>query len=158
MIGILVLSALGCAARGPVTVLPPFQGTDGFVIRAGDRTMGGAAVVEVGDGGFALIGLAPSGTALFTVRDAGTGQIEVTAPDPAMADVLRRIPTRRDLWLLYRWRCPDRCRAEGGVLTLRGGEVRWRGRGGPARVVREGSKATLTDPRRGYSLTVAGAP
>jgi hypothetical protein len=153
-----LLLAFGCAHRAPATVLPPFEGTDGFVIRAGERSLGGAAVVEVDDTSFALIGLAPSGTALFAVRGDSGGEVEVSAPDPAMADVLARIPVRRDLWLLYRWRCEGRCRAEEGVLTVQDGVVRWRGRGGPARVARTDGRATLTDPRRGYSITVAGAP
>jgi hypothetical protein len=127
------------------------------VIRAGDRSLGGAAVVDVDDTSFALIGLAPSGTALFTVRDDGGGEVQVTAPDPAMVDILGRIPVRRDLWLLYRWRCDGRCRADGGVLTATEDGLRWRGRGGPARVVWTDGRATLTDPRRHYTLIVAGS-
>ena len=152
-----VVSLAGCAHRQPATVLAPFQGTGAFVIRAGERSFGGAAVVEVSDATYTLLGLTPSGTALFTVRDDGTG-LAVTSPDPAMSQVLGRIPVERDLWLLYRLRCDDRCRAEGGTLTVVDDVLRWRGAGGPATVTRDGARSTLVDARRGYTLTVAGAP
>src|SRR5688572_2686566 len=108
--GWLLFSA--CAARAPVVVGPPVQTTDLFLLHAFDRDLAGTAVVSVDDDGWALLGLGPTGTAWFTVRSVD-GEVSVTAPDDRMADVLRRIPLDRDLPLLYRYSCEDRCRADG---------------------------------------------
>jgi hypothetical protein len=150
MIGWLVL---GCAARTPVVVGPPVETSGQFLLKAFGRDLAGTAVVTVDDDSWALLGLGPTGTALFSVRSAD-GEIEVSAPDDRMAQVLGRIPMERDLWLLYRWTCEARCRAEHGILQVEGDEVRWRGRGGRATVRWTEGRAVLTDPRRRYELTV----
>lgn len=145
--------ASGCAARAPVVVGPPVETTGQFLLGAFGRQIAGTAVVTVNDTSWALLGLGPTGNAWFTVRSVD-GEVDVTAPDDGMAQVLGRIPLERDLWLLYRWSCADRCRADGGTLVTDGDTVQWRGHGGPATVVRTGARAVLTDPRRGYTLTV----
>lgn len=152
MIGWLLL---GCAARMPVVVGPPVQSTGQFLLQAFGRDLAGTAVVSVDDDGWALLGLGPTGTAIFTVRSVA-GEIEVTSPDDRMTQVLGRIPLERDLWLLYRWQCESRCRADGGIVNTEGDRVSWRGHGGPATVVRTEGRSVLSDQRRGYQLTVLG--
>lgn len=155
----LLLVGVACAARTEAIVRPPVEATDGFVIRAGERAMGGAAVVSVTDTSYALLGLGPTGSALFTIR-AEDGEVEVTAPDDGMAAVLRRLPVERDLWLLYRLRCEDRCRADHGTITVVPGAgvttYAWRGLGGKATMTLADGAATLEDTRRGYAITVRG--
>lgn len=147
-----------CAHLPPATALPPVEGTDGFVIRAGDRSLGGLAAVSVSDERFALLGLTPAGTSLFSIQGREGEPPEVAAPDPEMARVLGLLPFERDLWLLYRWRCEARCRTEHGRLLREGDTLRWRGRGGPATVELGESRTVLTDPRRHYTVTVTGSP
>ena len=137
----------------PVELGPPLQAADSFRISAGDQTLAGLAFVRVNDDAFDLQAVTPTGVALFAVHGGDDG-VGVTAPDDGMAKALGLIPFERDLWLLYRWRCADRCRADGGTLTVDGEHVSWRGRGGPAEVVLGADRATLTDPRRGYELLV----
>ncbi|MEQ1508451.1 MAG: hypothetical protein ABMB14_39840, partial [Myxococcota bacterium] len=141
------------AARAPVRVGPPVQATNAFVLSAFDRSLGGTAVVAVDDTSWALLGLGPAGTALFTVRSEG-GQTAVTAPDDRMAEVLGRMPLERDLWLLYRWQCDDRCRTDHGRIDVDGDTTRWRGRDGRATIVTTDGRRVLEDPLRHYTLTV----
>lgn len=144
---------MACAARAPAEVGPPVQATRAFLLEGHGMTIGGAAVIAVGDEDWALLGLGPTGTALFTVRSQN-GEVTTTAPDEGMASALAKMPLERDLWLLYRWTCAERCRVVNGVLTVAGDEVRWRGRRGPATIRRIDGKTILVDPRRGYRLTV----
>ncbi len=144
---------LACAARSPAAVGPPVETTSAFLLEAFGRKLGGTAVVSVTDADWALLGLGPGGAAVFSVRSAA-GAVTATAPDEAMAAALGKMPLERDLWLLYRWQCADRCRTDGGVLDRDGDRLAWRGRGGPASIVRTEGRAVLTDPRRGYRLTV----
>jgi hypothetical protein len=144
---------VGCAARTAVVVGPPVETSGQFLLHAFDRDIAGTAVVTVDDAGWSLLGLGPTGNAWFGVRSAD-GAIAVQAPDDAMARVLERLPLERDLWLLYRWQCPALCRTDGGTIRVEGERVSFRGRGGPATVVRTEGRSVLTDPRRGYTLTV----
>lgn len=139
---------LMACAHTPAEILPAVRRTDPFVIEASAR-IAGLAIVVVEDDDWALQALTPTGLSLFTAR----ANEEVIAPDE-MKPILARLPFERDLWLLYRLRCADRCRTPKGHLRVKDGVGRWRGAGGPARVTTDGNAFVLRDPRRGYTLKV----
>lgn len=148
-----LLLLLACATRAPAELGPPVQDAGGFLIRAGETSMAGMAVVAIEDDSFTLQALTPTGLSLFSIRGDADGT-EVSAPSDAMEQVLRRIPFERDLWLLYRLDCETRCRARGGTLTATEDGLRWRGPGGPAVVVHEADRSVLKDRRRRYELVI----
>lgn len=144
-------------ATGPVRA----EGLHQFALTARGHTFAGQAAMVVEADSFRLQALAPTGGTLFEVHG-DASHTEATAPEPAMAAILERLPFHRDLSLLTRWRCPadGTCDTGSGRLTQStdetGRTLRWRGPGGPATVVLGEGRAELTDPRRGYRLVVVG--
>ena len=148
----MLLTLLACA-KTPLELGPPVETVQQFKLESPVGTMAGIAVVKL-DEDFAMQALSPAGFALFTVEGDA-----VEAPDETWAAALELIPFSRDMHLVYRWSCPDRCSVEGGrikqILNEDGNVARrYRGDGGPATVVIEDGKAVLVDPRRRYTLTV----
>ncbi|HJN76100.1 MAG TPA: hypothetical protein QGF58_19365 [Myxococcota bacterium] len=145
------LILLACV-KTPIELGPPVEAVQQFKLESPFGTLAGVAVVSL-DEVFVLQALTPAGVALFTVEGD-----EVSAPDEGWAETLELIPFSRDMHLVYRWSCPQRCEVEGGMvrqrLTEEGIERRYRGQGGPATVVVTDGEAVLEDPRRRYTLTV----
>jgi len=112
----------------------------------------------VHDGGdYGLVALSPMGVEIFgvTITD---DDVLIDGPSEWVG-MLKRLPWRRDLGLLQLWSCPEgRCRAPGGKVIQRpiegGVQLRWRGVGGRAKVVRRGGRSILTDPNRRYTLEI----
>lgn len=146
-----MLLILACA-KSPLDLGPPVETVQQFKLESPFGTLAGVAVVNLDDE-VVVQALTPAGIALFTVEGD-----TVTAPDEQWAEALELIPFARDMQLIYRWSCPDRCEVEGGTLrqalTDEGIERRYRGDGGPATVRITEGRAVLDDPRRRYTLTV----
>jgi len=151
---IALLLLAGCT-WAPAHLLGDAEHEDQFALAAHGHVLAGTALVATHDGVATLHALAPTGTDLFQVTvDAGGAAI--TSPDDDLAARLRKIPFDRDLSVLYRLRCDaPRCKAERWRLVRRPDGWRVRGPGGPATLVRDGDRWRLTDPVRGYTLTVA---
>jgi len=158
---VIALLLLSCAHRPPVArPTEPVAVVEQFALARGDRAIAGLAAVRIDGDAVTLDALSPAGIALFRVEASAEGAT-VTAPDPAWADVLERIPFRRDLLLIHAWDCPEgRCAVAGGTVRQRveDGALlrRYRGPGGPARARIEEGRATLHDPLRGYDVTLVG--
>ncbi len=158
----LLLALLACAPKHTLEVRDTRQEVVcQFAIAAHGHAFAGMMAGVIEDGGVEVAALTPAGTELFRVSRWGD-QVEVSAPDPDWEPWLSRLPFDRDLPLVLQWDCPHgRCAVEGGVLrqapTDDGGvERRWRGPGGPATAVIHPGKAVVSDPRRGYTVTLAG--
>ncbi len=153
---------LAACAGLPVAVeAPPVEVLHQFAIQARGQTFAGMAAVQLQGDAYTLIAITPGGLELFSVRgDAET--LTVSAPQEDLKAMLERLPLGRDLHLLYAWSCgtAPACVVGGGRLTegaTEAGWMRtWKGPGGPAVVTVENGRATLEDPRRGYTLRVVG--
>ncbi len=153
-----LLVLAGCAARSPVSYVPPHQAVHQFVIEAGEHQVVGTAIVDVTETGVTLQAISPAGLLLFQV-EATAGSAELSGPAMAteMGPWLRRMPFARDLFLLYRWRCPQgRCRTPTGTLRRYREGLRWRGHGGATTFACVPDRCELTDNLRGYRLLVVG--
>ncbi len=151
---LLLLAA--CATRGPAVQRPAWEGSSQFSIESGSGRFLGTAIVRFDDSSYELRGVTLTGITLFTARGDGDRDT-VEAPDPTMERTLRHIPFGRDLDLVWRLECADRCQTPRGRLTNRAdGVTRWRGEGGPATVRREGDLVVVEDRQRNYTLTVVG--
>jgi hypothetical protein len=119
------------------------------------------AAVQIQGPAFSLLAITPAGIELFRVQGDGESTT-VTAPQQDLKDILERLPLGRDLHLIYAWSCggSEACSVGGGKLregpTESGWTRTWRGPGGPAVVDIEPGRASLEDPRRGYTLLVVG--
>ena len=157
-----LLALLGCAPKHSLELAPARQErVVQFAIQAQGHSFAGliAAVFE-GDG-VEVAALTPAGTELFRVARHGD-QVEVHSPDEDWTPWLERLPFDRDLPLVFLWDCPQgRCVVHDGVLRQRsteaGGLVRtWRGSAGPVSATIVEGRAVISDPRRGYTVTLVG--
>lgn len=162
MIAFALLALLGCAPKHTLEVKDTRQEVVcQFAIQAHGHSFAGTMAAVFEDGGVEVAALTPAGTELFRVARSGDA-VEVHAPDEDWEPWLERLPFDRDLPLVLYWHCPvDRCAVEGGVLRQRslddgGLERSWRGPGGPVTAIVHPGKAVITDPRRGYVVTLAG--
>ena len=158
MIGLLLMA---CAGLPVAPESPPVEVLHQFAIQARGQTFAGMAAVQIQGEAYTLVAITPGGLELFSVRgDAET--LTVSAPQEDLEAMLERLPLGRDLQLLYAWRCGSvpACAVGGGRLTEAPSETgwtrSWKGPGGPAVVTVEKGRATLEDPRRGYTLLVVG--
>ena len=156
-----LLLPLACAHLPPAALAPAEGRVLQFGIEIGGRSLAGLAVVDLSAEGARLQALTSFGTEVFRV-EAGPGGTAVAAADPAWVEALARLPIERDLRLALGWSCPDgRCAAGEGRVEERaveGGVERiWRGPEGPATARIRGNRAVLTDPVRGYTLTLVEA-
>lgn len=154
----MTLLFLGLAAHPglPACTAPTGDRLYTLAISVAGHTLGGLGAVAFGPDSFQLVALSPTGPELFTVARSGD-QTTLTAAFPAWEPWLARLPFERDLRLV----APDRaqtCRDGTATVRVDGPVRRWRGRGGPARAeLGEDGRWTVTDPRRGYTLTLAEA-
>jgi len=162
MMALLLFALLACAPKHTLEIRDTRQETVcQFAIAAHGYSFAGLMAAVFEDGGVEVAALTPAGTELFRVARRG-GQVELSAPDPSWEPWLERMPFDRDLPLVLQWHCPvERCAVHGGVLTQQsledGGLQRsWRGPGGPVSATIHPGKAVITDPRRGYTVTLAG--
>jgi hypothetical protein len=162
MIVALLLALLGCAPKHSLEIADTRREVVcQFAIAAHGRSFAGLMAAVIEDGGVEVAALTPAGTELFRVARRGE-LVRVSAPDPSWEPWLERLPFDRDLPLVLQWHCPvARCLVEGGVLAQRpledgGVERRWRGPGGPVSATIHQGKAVVVDPRRGYTVTLAG--
>ncbi len=159
MTGALLMTA--CAGLPVAPESPPIEVVHQFAIQARGQTFAGMAAVRVDGEAFTLVAITPAGLELFQVRGDAQGST-VTAPQEDLQEVLERLPLGRDLHLLYAWSCGGEpaCEVGGGRIEegpQESGWFRsWKGPGGTAFVTFEEGRATLEDPRRGYSLRVVG--
>ena len=151
---------LGAASAAlPACVPPTGERLLNLGIRAHGHSFGGLTVVEWTASGWTLVSLSPAGLPIFTAvyaEDAnGAGTTAVSAPAfPEMEPYLELLPFDRDLRLLAADSEPD-CAWGRARILHRSVRTLWRGSPGPARVeMREVGSFTLTDPWRGYTLTV----
>ncbi len=159
---LLLLTLLACAPKHTLEVADTRQErVCQFAISAHGRSFAGVMAAVLEDGGVEVAALTPAGTELFRVSQQGQ-DVEVSAPDASWEPWLERLPFQRDLPLVFLWHCPvERCAVEGGVLSQRalpggGLERRWRGPGGPVTATITPGRAVIVDPRRGYTVTLAG--
>jgi hypothetical protein len=157
-----LLALLACAHPPPAAAPAARQEVVcAFAIDARGRTLAGLMAAVLTPDGVEVSALTPTGLELFRVSSHG-GVAQVAAPDPAWEPWLARLPFERDLPLVFAWSCPaGRCAAGGGVLrerALPGGGVRraWRGPEGPVVAEIVPGQAVLRDPRRGFTVTLAG--
>jgi hypothetical protein len=160
---ILALPSLALAAPPCPVPMAPAAAVQVSLTTHGHQT-GGLGIVAIDGTSWSLSLLAPAGFELFTVS--GPPDTVTTGLD-AWRPWLERLPVERDLHLLFTPIAADEaCRAETseGAAHLRSraagaGRVRrWRGAGGGATATVEGSRLTLVDRRRGYTLTLIVAP
>ncbi len=157
----IALLLAACAGLPPAVEAPPLEVLHQFAISARGQTFAGMAAVQLDGPAYTLVAITPGGLELFSVRGDADTQI-VSAPQEDLQGILARLPLGRDLHLLYAWSCGSapKCSAGGGTVTegaVDGVWTRtWKGPGGPATVVVEAGRATLEDPRRGYTLRVVG--
>lgn len=118
------------------------------------RQVGGLGIAAIDETAWSLTLLAPAGFELFTVSGPPA---TVSTGLEAWKPWLERLPVERDLRLVFT-PADAPCRAPTGRLRARvtptGWERRWCGAGGGATAVRDGDRVTLTDRRRGYTLTL----
>lgn len=158
----LALLLAACVHRVPPEVAPPPPDVRPFSLVRKGKGLQGLAYVDLTAEPVRIQALTPVGVELFQVTASPT-ETTVQAPDERWRDLLMKIPFRRDFLLCLSWSCPEgRCAVEGGRLREHvEGDVRirtWRGPGGPATVRIEGPRAVLTDPLRGYELTLLLSP
>lgn len=152
---------LACAGLPLAPQAPPIEVVHQFAIQARGQTFAGMAAVQLQGDAFTLVAITPGGLELFSVRGDADGST-VTAPQADMQAVLEKLPLGRDLHLIYAWGCGSTpaCQVGGGRVTEGPGEDgwtrSWKGPGGPAQVIIGEGRATLSDPRRGYTLRVVG--
>ncbi|MCO4747472.1 MAG: DUF3261 domain-containing protein [Proteobacteria bacterium] len=133
---------------------PPVERIDAFAIAARGQTMMGQALVVSDANQTSLHALTPAGTSLFSV-EVVDGEATVKSPDAELSGWLERLPFARDLSVLYRYDCLDRCRADQWKLVRKEDGLRVTGPGGPAWLTVDGAgRSVLKDSRRGYTLTV----
>lgn len=161
---LLLLALLACAPKQVLEISAERRElVCQFAIRAYGRSFAGLMAAALEGGGVEVSALTPAGTEIFHVSRHGE-QVSVRAPDPAWEPWLARLPFDRDLALVFAWHCPsERCQVAGGVLRQRSLddgalERSWRGPGGPVSAVIRPGKASITDPRRGYQVILAGEP
>ncbi len=158
MIGLLVMACVGLPAAPESPLVEVFHQ---FAIEARGRTFAGMAVVRIDGPSYSLVAITPGGVELFSVSGDEDAHV-VSAPQEDLKSVLERLPLGRDLHLLYAWSCgaADACRVGGGRIeegpSPEGWLRSWSGPSGPALVRIEEGRATLEDPRRGYTLRVVG--
>jgi len=152
---------LACAGLPVATQAPPIEVVHQFAIQARGHTFAGMAAVRVDGDDYTLVAITPGGVELFNVRGDAEGSV-VTAPQQDLKDVLERLPLGRDLHLIYAWSCGSApaCEVAGGRIEEAPGDDgwtrSWTGPGGPAVVTLQDGRATLDDPRRGYTLRIVG--
>lgn len=137
--------------------LPAVERLDAFAIEARGSVMAGQALVVTDSEGASLHALTPAGTTLFTVEVHGS-DTTVSSASPDLGVWLERLPFARDLAVLYRYECADRCKAGPWKLVVGAEGTKVRGPGGPALLAREEGRFVLHDSLRGYTLTVAKSP
>ncbi|MCB9764723.1 MAG: hypothetical protein H6739_33415 [Alphaproteobacteria bacterium] len=151
---------LSCAPHAPPK--PPLEAVTQLALTRSGHSLAGLAAISVTPDLAQLQVISAGGVELFSVQ-ATPEDVTAQAPDPELAGLIERVPFYRDLSLVFTWRCPEaRCQVGGGRLRVERDAGRtllhWRGPGGPATVALERGRATLSDPRRGYVLTVLGEP
>lgn len=125
-------------------------------IAAHGHSFGGLGVVDFAGEDWSLTALSPAGPALFTVTHTD-GVTTVNSAFPEWSSVLGQLPFARDLVLLHTVTSTS-CAVGGSRILVRPDRRLWRGAPGTARVQEAGGKAVLTDPLRGYTLTIVEAP
>jgi hypothetical protein len=161
VIALLALVVPFAAARAP-DCAPPMAPASAVQVglTTHGRQVGGLGIAAIDDTTWSLSLLAPAGFELFTIS--GPPATVATGLE-AWRPWLEKLPVERDLRLAFTPTDPGNgqtaaCRAPGGTLratpTETGWTRRWCGNGGGATATRDGDRVTLTDKRRGYTLTL----
>jgi len=183
--GAMILALSAALATPPPCPLPAGEHVVTLGIASHGHTFGGLGVVDFSGEDWTLTALSPAGPAIFSVVHE-RGLTTVQSAFPEWTPLLAQLPFDRDLRLLHTptaetcevvppsptasFAAPSAPSPEPGAskdpappplrgrIVVHGTPRRWRGAPGPARVTADGDKLVLTDPVRGYTLTVVEAP